>query len=78
MVWPDGLIRVQRGVTEAQHAEAVKDISGGLAYCFSENPEPEKLPGFPPEAVGYCALGHTEIWTKEIKCPLCIALKGAK
>lgn len=33
-----------------------------------------KFPGFPPGAVGYCAIGHAEIWTKEVACPLCAAL----
>lgn len=37
--------------------------------------ESEKFPGFPPGAVGYCAMGHTEIWSKEIACPLCAMIK---
>lgn len=74
VVWPDGFMRVKRGVTEAQHEEEMKDLLNTIVYCFSEDPEPEKLPGFPPGAVGYCAMGHTEIWTKEIVCPLCVAL----
>lgn len=76
VVWPDGLMRVRRGITHEQHVAEMSSSSSllSLSNAFSEDPEPEKFPGFPPGAVGYCAMGHTEIWTKEVACPLCAAL----
>lgn len=71
VVWSDGLIRVTRGITEEKHVENMAVLHNKLSCAFSEDPEPEKFPGFPPGSVGYCAMGHTEIWTKEVACPLC-------
>lgn len=70
----DGNIRVQHDCSKEQHFLAIAVLKEGyFSSCLSDYP-PEKFPGFPPDAVGYCAMGHTEIWTKEIVCPLCVAL----
>lgn len=76
VVWPDGLVRVQRGLTEAQHIAAMAALSHKfITCCWSEDQVETATYGTPERMVGYCRMGHTEIWTAEIVCPLCAMIQ---
>lgn len=75
VVYSDGGFRVNRNATREEHFIAVKWPSASVfASMFSPHEGTPPL-GAPPRMVGYCAMGHAEIWSKEIACPLCAALK---